>query len=362
MLRCDALIVGGGPAGSTCARALQLAGWNVMVADRARFPRDKICAGWLTPEVFQLLELDPGEYRAAGLTLQEISAFRTGLMPVGPSIETRYPSPVSYAIRRCEFDTFLLRRAAVHLLEETPITTMRRQGDTWIVNEQIQARILVGAGGHFCPVARYLQGAHDPVPPIVAKELEFRLNGYASSVREDAPELFFCRDLQGYAWCVRKGDYLNVGIGRRHRADFASHVQDFAAFLVATRRAPDTTRCAWPGHAYHASGAGTRPLVAEGVLLAGDAAGLAYPESGEGIKPAIESGVMAARALVSAGGRSSAEDLRPYETAIRARYPRPRRTPYLLQPLALSAGRTLLQHSRWFTRRYVVERWFLHAS
>ena len=80
MIRCDALIVGGGPAGSTCARTLRRADWNVVVADRAAFPRDKVCAGWLTPGVFPLLELDPDEYRAAGLTLQEISAFRTGVI------------------------------------------------------------------------------------------------------------------------------------------------------------------------------------------------------------------------------------------------------------------------------------------
>ena len=87
-----------------------------MVADRARFPRDKVCAGWLTPEVFGLLELAPAEYRDAGLTLQEITAFRTGVL--GASLlETRYPRVVSYAIRRCEFDAFLLRRSGARVLE-----------------------------------------------------------------------------------------------------------------------------------------------------------------------------------------------------------------------------------------------------
>jgi flavin-dependent dehydrogenase len=63
MRSCDALIVGGGPAGSSCARALRLAGWNVIVLDRARFPRDKVCGGWVTPGVFRALELEPAEYR-----------------------------------------------------------------------------------------------------------------------------------------------------------------------------------------------------------------------------------------------------------------------------------------------------------
>ena len=233
MIRCDALVVGGGPAGSTCARALRQAGWDVVVADRARFPRDKVCAGWLTPEVFGLLELAPAEYRDAGLTLQEITAFRTGVL--GASLlETRYPRVVSYAIRRCEFDTFLLRRSGARVLEETPIERLRWSGSTWIANEAIEAPIVIGAGGHFCPVARHLRGGADTTTPVVAKEAEFRVSGHAAA-GDLAPELYFCRDLEGYAWCVPKGDYLNIGIGRRDRGDFNSHVREFIALARTAR-------------------------------------------------------------------------------------------------------------------------------
>jgi flavin-dependent dehydrogenase len=48
-LRCDVLIVGGGPAGSVCARQLGDAGFDVVVLDKKTFPRDKFCAGWITP-------------------------------------------------------------------------------------------------------------------------------------------------------------------------------------------------------------------------------------------------------------------------------------------------------------------------
>src|SRR5258708_27422471 len=106
MRTCDVLVVGGGPAGSTCASALRQAGANVVVMDRARFPRDKVCAGWVTPTVFTSLRLSPDEYRAAGLVLQELRGFRTSC-DAGPQIETEYGSVVSYAVRRCEFDTFL---------------------------------------------------------------------------------------------------------------------------------------------------------------------------------------------------------------------------------------------------------------
>jgi geranylgeranyl reductase family protein len=366
--RYDAVIVGGGPAGSTCARALRSAGWSVVVIDRARFPRDKVCAGWVTPEVFQLLDLAPADYRATGLTLQQISGFKTGLLAERsrrqsePSIETRYPSPISYAIRRCEFDHFLLKRAAVPVLEGTSVNALRRRGDTWVVNDELEAPLLIGAGGHFCPVARHLQGGRAEAAPIVAKELEFRLDGHASTVPQNTPELFFCRDLEGYAWCVRKGDYLNIGIGRRNRGDFGAHVREFGEFLVETGRAPETTRCVWHGHAYHASGAGTRRVLADGALLIGDAAGLAYPESGEGIRPAVESGALAARTLIAAGGRHALVDLEPYEAELRARYPRSGPGPAWVRPFSKSAGRALLRHSRWFTRHFVVEKWFLRSG
>jgi flavin-dependent dehydrogenase len=96
------------------------------------------------------------------------------------------------------------------------------------------------------------------------------------------------------------------------------------------------------------------------MLVAGDAAGLAYPESGEGIKPAVESGRLAAETLVAAGGRVELEALRPYETALRRRYPSVSKTPDVLAPLVKSVGRALLG-SRLFTRHVVIDRWFLHS-
>jgi flavin-dependent dehydrogenase len=80
MVRCDVLVVGGGPAGSTCAWTLRRAGLDVIVVDRARFPRDKVCAGWVTPAVLESLDLTPDEYRSAGLVLQELRGFRTGVI------------------------------------------------------------------------------------------------------------------------------------------------------------------------------------------------------------------------------------------------------------------------------------------
>jgi geranylgeranyl reductase family protein len=360
VIRCDALIVGGGPAGSTCARELRDAGWDVIVADRAAFPRDKVCAGWLTPEVFRLLQLDPAEYRGAGLTLQAISAFRTGVLGHA-LIETRYPRTISYAIRRCEFDDFLLRRAHVRVFERTPVETVRRRGDTWIVNDAIEASVIVGAGGHFCPVARYMRGGPDIASPVVAKEAEFRLDGRDVRLRPDVPELFFCRDLEGYAWCVPKGEYLNVGIGRRVSREFGTHVKNFINFLERRVGLTRASELRWRGHAYFASGVGARPLVRRGMLLVGDAAGLAYPESGEGIRPAIESGRLAARTLIAANGRCDLDALEPYAESLRRLHPAMATRGAPARAAVAAIGRLLLG-SPVFTRHVVLDRWFLRAS
>lgn len=359
MIRCDALVVGGGPAGSTAARLLRLAGWDVVVADRARFPRDKVCAGWLTPDVFPLLDLTPDEYRTTGLTFQEITAFRTSVMG-GRQVETRYPRVVSYAIRRCEFDTFLLQRSGARTLENNFVRTLRYDRDRWIVNESIEAPVLIGAGGHFCPVARHLRGDADDDAPIVAKEAEFPIGDGDTQVSGTTPELFFCRDLQGYAWCVRKGDFINVGIGRRDNHGFGEYVRDFVGFLESKRIISGVSSARWHGHAYLGSGVGSRPVVGQGLMLVGDAAGLAYPESGEGIRPAIESGRRAAETLIAASGRHGVDALQPYAEAIRRLHPAVRTNPPPVRTALAAFGRLLMTSSA-FTRHVVLDRWFLRA-
>jgi geranylgeranyl reductase family protein len=360
-LRCDVAIVGGGPAGSTCARVLTQGGATVIVIDRARFPRDKICAGWITPPVVSTLQLDLDEYRASGLTLQVFSGFRTGLV-AGRTVEISYSRPVSYGIRRCEFDTYLLERSGARLMTGTPVKTIERRDGVWSINREVEAPVVVGAGGHFCPVARHVGRRHRDGGLVVAQELELPLQPQDECrVDEHAPELYFCDDLQGYGWCVRKGMYLNVGLGRRDDREFPSHVHAFVQWLASTGRVPAvSTSGRWHGHAYLLAGSITTPRVGDGLMLIGDAAGLAYPESGEGIRPAVESGALAARTLLAARGRSAA-DLEPYDARLRALAPAAGLAASLPPSVTRPIGRWLLGSAA-FTRRVVLDRWFLRTA
>jgi geranylgeranyl reductase family protein len=361
---CDALIVGGGPAGSACAWKLRQQGMDVLVLDKAQFPRDKVCAGWITPAVVQTLQLDTAAY-ARERVLQPISAFRTGLIH-GGELLTPYPATVSYGIRRCEFDHYLLQRSGARTLPGQALNSLQRRGGLWIVNDAIAAPLLVGAGGHFCPVARYLGaklGAGEIA--VAAKEIEFKMDAAqraACRVRADTPELYFCRDLKGYGWCFRKGDYLNVGLGREGSQSLSEQLEDFCGFLRERGRIPEVARGKFHGHAYLLYGRSRRKLLDDGVLLIGDAAGLAYPESGEGIRPAIESGLIAAGVVAQVRGDYSRQALQPYLVRLRAHFGRETAPAGGALPQALRkrlAGALL--GSRWFTRRVVLDRWFLHA-
>ena len=320
MRRDDVLIVGGGPAGATCAWALGRAGVAVTVIDKARFPRDKVCAGWITPAVLTELEIDPEDYRR-GRVLQAISGFRVGLMGEA-AVDLAYAETVSYGIRRCEFDDYLLRRSGARLICGEAVRAPRREAGAWTLGADLRAPMLVGAGGHACPVARAL-GAHPAGEiAVLAREIEFRPSAAAladCAVRAERPELYFCRDLAGYGWCFRKGDFLNVGLGHSPGHDLARRVDDFVAFLLRERGvpAPDGR---FHGHAYLLREQSRRECVGDGVLLVGDAAGLAYPGSGEGIRPAVESGLLAARVIIEADGDYGGERLQAYRARLRARF------------------------------------------
>ena len=363
---CECVIVGGGPAGSACAWALQRAGVDTLILDKNTFPRDKICGGWITPQVLQ--ELDVGSDYASNRVFQPIRGFRVGCID-GRIVETHYDEPVSYGIRRREFDEYLVRRSGARLVEERPLRSLERIDGGWIVNGEIEARVVVGAGGHFCPVARHLNPGLKSEIIVAAQEAEFKMSPSqrdSCAVQGDIPELYFCRDLRGYGWCFRKGDFLNIGLGRLDSHRLGEHVAEFIAFLRRTKRIGFDLPRKPLGHAYLLYGKTQRNFLADGVVLIGDAAGLAYTQSGEGIRPAIESGLLAARTLIEAKGDFSEAKLAAYRGLLASRFGdqqdwSTRIGPKLPAGLMSALGRLLLA-TPWFSRQVVVEKWFLHSD
>jgi flavin-dependent dehydrogenase len=363
---CECLIVGAGPAGSACAWALQRAGVDAVILDRSVFPRDKVCGGWITPQIVQELEIS-SDY-ARGRIFQPITGFRVGAMG-GRVTQTHYGEPVSYGIRRFEFDDYLVRRSGARLLEGKPFRSLEQSAGGWMVNGEIKARVVIGAGGHFCPVARRLNRNLGGEVIVAAQETEFEMTPAqqdACAVRGETPELYFCRDLRGYGWCFRKGNFLNVGLGRLDSHRLGDHVAGFVAWLRRANRIAFDLPRKLLGHAYLLYGKTRRQFTGDGILLIGDAAGLAYSQSGEGIRPAIESGLLAAKAIVAANGDYSVAKLDAYRALLAKRLGDQQdwstRIGTKLPPALMSMlGRALLA-APWFARQVVVQNWFLHAN
>ena len=147
MRTCDVLIVGGGPAGSTAAWQLRRAGADVLLLDREPFPRLKLCAGWITPEVVRELEIDLADYPHRLLTFPRLRVHWGRLhVPV---------ACVQHSIRRFEFDAWLLERSGAEVVQHN-VRRIVSDGEGYLIDDAFRCRYLIGAGGTRCPVYREL--------------------------------------------------------------------------------------------------------------------------------------------------------------------------------------------------------------
>ena len=290
----DAIIVGGGPAGSTCAWKLREAGLDVLVLDRATFPRTKLCAGWVTPEAIQDLELDPGDYPHSIMTFDALHMHWKAL--------SAKPATQQFSIRRYEFDNFLLRRADARVLQHK-VREIERDNSDYVIDGEFRSRYLVGAGGTACPVYRAFFS--DRLPRAGGLQTATLEQEFAYGWKDPTCHLwFFDGGLPGYAWYVPKANgYINVGLGgmagklkRRngHLRDYWHHF----TLKLKSRGLVDYDNYEPKGYSYYVRGA--VDAVSDGnVFIVGDAVGLATRDMCEGIGPAVRSGLIAAHSIVT---------------------------------------------------------------
>lgn len=293
MRNVDIIVVGGGPAGSAAAQRLKAAGADVLVLDKDSFPRHKLCAGWITPQVVNDLQLEISAYPHSFLSFRRLHFHLR-------SLHVRVPC-VQHSIRRFEFDNWLLEGSGAEFAQHA-VRDIRRDGEHYVVDGAFTCRYLIGAGGTSCPVRRALFGQVMPrarALQTATLELEFPYDWQDP----DCHLWFFEHGLPGYSWYVPKASgWLNVGVGgmaarlkkrgesiREHWAHLASKLE--RQFRIRMPTDPI-------GYSYYVRG----PL--DGVrignaFLTGDCAGLATRDLCEGIGPAIRSGQHAAHAILS---------------------------------------------------------------
>jgi len=333
----DLLVVGAGPAGSATAAWAARAGLDVLLVERGRFPREKACAEYLSPEATHDLEalgvLEEVEAGAARLTGMRIVA------DDGSAVVGRFPAlggpdaqrPYGLALPRSRLDAIVLgaaRTAGASVLEGVVVERLLmedgvvtgaalRSGDRrW----EERSRAVAGADGLHSLVARRLGLARRGGPRRLA--LVAHLADVAGM--GDCGEMF-----------VRRGRYVGlapIGGGRVNAAavvpaDEAREIaRDPTAYLRAELLAvPELgPRLAGSRMVREVLVAGpfarsTRRAVADGALLVGDAADFFDPFTGEGIFAALRGGRIAAASLAAAlaSGAATRAALRPYSAARR---------------------------------------------
>ncbi len=338
----DVIVVGGGPAGSSTARTLVRGGARVAVVDRAKFPRVKLCAGWLSAPIWDALAMSPREYPGG---LWEWNTCHVHFRGADHAIPCR-----GWFIRRYELDDFLLRTSGAELHLGTQVKAIDRDPDGfWRVGD-LRARHLVGAGGTHCPVARLMQVPR-PAGVVGVQEHEFEVDPDAVARTriggDGEPELLLHDDLRGYSWNVPKSGWLNVGCGTVDPTEVRDAWQRARSHFTGAGHVPGEATPgldAMKGHSYylfdpaHLQGAARVDADgAGGVYIAGDSLGLAQPLTAEGILPAVVSGRLIAEAILAGAPASYPERLRDHP--VLADYARVHR-------LRNAAGRLLSRRGR----------------
>jgi flavin-dependent dehydrogenase len=332
----DVLIVGAGPAGIAAALPLHRAGLEVAVVDRARFPRNKPCAEYLSPGTLAELAhlgLLPAVDLAGGLPLDGTRVFG----PLGSRLTGRFAlaghQPIrdtGLSLRRTRLDAALLeaaRQEGVTIREGTAVQDLVYRdgavGGAVLADDDgrsvLRARLVIGADGLRSVVARCLGGQVRGGPRRMA------LVGHCRGVSGLAGSAEMHVGAREYLGLNPLPDGLcNVALVMpAHEIAAASGrvEQFFRERLARFGSATDRLHNAEPVEPIRVTGPFAvrgRRVAASGALLTGDAAGFFDPFTGEGIGSALRGGRLAATTAQEAldrGGRATARRLRPYATA-----------------------------------------------
>ena len=305
MQRFDVLVVGAGPAGSATAHHLASAGHSVLVADKARFPRDKPCGGGLTTRALLRCPVDPRPVVEEVVDAVELR-FR-----YLDAVERRARAPVIWMTQRRRLDAFLLEGARDAGAEVREQARVEIRDGVRIDGQSVRVDVVVGADGANGTTAR-AAGLTPGITYGVALEGNVPY-GRISRERYQGRAVVELADIPGgYGWVFPKGDHVNVGVGTWEV--YGSRIREFLKETCAAHGLESRDLENLRGHRLPLRRA-QAPIAGERALLVGDAAGLIDPVSGDGMYECFVSANLAAAAIGDLlAGRSSS--LEPFTQAV----------------------------------------------
>ena len=315
----DVIVVGAGPAGSATATHLAKAGLSVLLVEKSRFPREKVCGDGLTPRTM-------AELTRLGVDLKSLAWKRNRGLRIhvlGRVYHMEWPDLVEFpgfgmTLRRSLFDQFLVEQAmgaGVRFVDGTTVVAPRLTRG-WVAGvvtkngEAFEAPVVVSADGSSSRLAVAMGIHRNTKRPLGLAVRTY----YRSPMADDEwiDSMLELRDgtqlLHGYAWSFPMGDgTCNVGVGLPNSSRGGLGVRELMTRWI--RSTPprwgfnDESQTEPLKSAALPMGFNRRPVYHRGLLLVGDAAGMISPFTGEGISYAMESGRYAAEHILQAHSR-----------------------------------------------------------
>ncbi len=305
----DVIIVGGGPAGSIAAERAARCGLDVLMLEKAVYPRSKICGGGVSKKALDVIggldkELIERETFGARIFLPDYRNF-AGMLDDRVAVMTRRENLDQWLARRAE-------DAGAAVQDGEAVKDVLFNGDCVEVvtsKNRYRSRMVIGSDGVNSTVARR-SGIRTrwggDIGMCLEAEVKLGETVVEECVDDKLVEFYFIGD-RGYGWVFPKRDHISIGIG-----EFAAQVHNmkgsFSRFVrdVSVQKNVDIEGRISGINSYRIPAGGyPRRIHGDRVLLTGDAAGFVDPFLGEGIYYAVKSGEIAAD--VAAGAVESGD-------------------------------------------------------